>query len=109
MPYFSLACLQGFHDPAGADRIKRGDRLVGQDNLRPLGDGPGNGHPLFLTAGKPVAAAEGLLLDADHLHIFVDLLILLAAVMFEQGGKKGLAMQHAAGDIVKDAEPSRPG
>jgi hypothetical protein len=42
----------------GEDRVQRGRRLVGEHQLGPLHEQPGDGHPLPLTAGEPLGALE---------------------------------------------------
>ena len=52
------------HDDAGRD-VERAGRLVAEQDVRPLGDGAGDGHALLLAAGElgrevvqPVAEAD---------------------------------------------------
>ena len=49
---------QDLHHPRGAGRIERGDRLVGEQDLRLLHQRPGDRHPLLLAARERVAALE---------------------------------------------------
>ena len=41
-------------------------RLVGQDNVRVGGEGPGDGHPLLLSAGEFLNSAVDLVLGKPH-------------------------------------------
>ena len=44
--------LQELHDGGTRVHVQRPGGLVGQDDPRPAGDGPGDGHPLLLATGQ---------------------------------------------------------
>jgi len=45
------------HDRMAQRRVERGNRLVGEDQLRLLHQGPSHRHPLLLAAGERVGSA----------------------------------------------------
>ncbi len=46
--------FQNLHDLHGGLRVQRACRFIRQENIRVVDQGPGNGHPLHLTAGHLV-------------------------------------------------------
>ena len=56
---------QQLHHLPRRRRIQRGHRLVGQDDLGALDQGPGDRRPLLLAAGERAGALAGLVGDPD--------------------------------------------
>ena len=52
-------------DLPGGDGVEVRGRLVGEDELRLAGHGPGDGHALPLSAGELVGTLAGLIAQAD--------------------------------------------
>ena len=55
---------QKFHDFTGCFGVQVAGRLIGQQNRRFVYDGPGNGHPLFFTAGYLIGQPPGFVKQA---------------------------------------------
>ena len=64
-PLSIASCAQQAHDLLGRFRIQARHRLVGEDQLRPLRQRPGDRRALRLAARQRVGALAAELLDAD--------------------------------------------
>ena len=60
--------LQDADDVIGVRRVEIAGRLVGDDDVRMVDDGPGDGHALFLAAGELVREIPHLVGQIDELE-----------------------------------------
>ena len=75
--------LDDVHDFDGVSAVQVSRRLIGYDDLRVLGDGPGDGHPLPLPPGQGIRHLVPIRIDTYRLqtvvHPFFHLLPILHA------------------------------
>ena len=111
--HFLIDADKILHDLTGGDRIQRGDRFIGQDDLRVLGEGAGQCHTLLLAAGELVGADVGLIQDADLIEGLQGLHFILPAENTQQyppewhiryAGGENIFDDGGAGDQIERLE-----
>ena len=93
--------LDDVHNFDGISAVQVSRRLIGDDDLRVLGNGPGDGHPLPLSAGQGIRHLVPIRIDAHRLqavvHPFLHLLPILYAHHSQGNGhvfKDGAVIQQ---------------
>ena len=99
--HFFVDALEVAHDLMGGHRVKRGDRLVGQNDGGVLVQGAGQRHALLLAAGKLVAAGIGLVQNAHLIQRLQGLQLLLSGKNAEQNPEE-VHIGHHGGKHVFD-------
>ena len=102
----AIDTLQRVHDDAGVARIERGDRFIGQDDVRLLHQGPADGDALLLTAGEVVGALRGEVRDIELVQRRHGDGTVLGAPELQVGAPARRMRQPAGQDIGKHIEPA---
>jgi hypothetical protein len=95
---------QQFHDLAGRNGVKRGDRLVRQDGAGALDQGAGDGAALLLSAGQGVGALGRIVGDADPIQGGHGLGLVRRRPDAEQALPAGQAAERAEHDVAEQAQ-----
>ena len=66
----AVDAIEQFHDADARVRVKVARRLIGDEDIRPVDEGPGDRDALLLTAGQFVGEALFLAVESDHLQDF---------------------------------------
>ena len=64
----AVDAVEQAHDADRGGRVEVAGGLVGQEDQRPVHEGPGDRHPLLLAAGELVREVVDLLGQADQLE-----------------------------------------
>ena len=99
MPRSLFSLLEVLEDRVGQDRVERGDRLIGQDQLGLLHQGAGDAHPLLLAAGERVGAHVRLVGQPDLLQAGHGPLVVVGGEVVEQAQERVDVAQAAGQDI----------
>src|SRR5258708_6572179 len=65
---FAVELLHEVEDLSGCDGVEVGSRLVGEDEFRLAGHGPGDGHALPLSAGELIGPLAGPVAPTDPIQ-----------------------------------------
>ena len=64
----AIDALKGVHHDGGVARVERGNRLIGEDDIRLLHQSAADRHTLLLAAGELIGALDGECCDVELLQ-----------------------------------------
>ena len=109
-PSLRVEVAQDLHHPARRDRVERGHRLVGQDDLGLLHQGAGDGAALLLAAGERVGPLGGVVGQTPkRCRAAMAACLVSAGHRPKQAPPEGDAAQRAQRHVGEQATAGPPG